>query len=109
MPSRVIDLSYTAAWKLGYVGNGSTQVEVESVLPGDVRRRRAGAAAACGTPTPIAPRSPTTAASRCRAEHRRCRTCRMRAAPILQLGAFGNRDNAESLPRAHLRANSATG
>ena len=31
---RVIDLSYTAAWKLGYVGNGSTQVVVESIAPG---------------------------------------------------------------------------
>jgi rare lipoprotein A len=32
--SRVIDLSYAAAWKLGYVGSGSTQVIVESVMPG---------------------------------------------------------------------------
>ena len=33
---RLIDLSYTAAWKLGYVGNGSARVEVESILPGQV-------------------------------------------------------------------------
>jgi rare lipoprotein A len=31
---RVIDLSYAAAWKLGYVDAGSARVEVESVLPG---------------------------------------------------------------------------
>jgi len=31
---RIIDLSYTAAWKLGYVEAGSARVEVESVLPG---------------------------------------------------------------------------
>jgi len=31
---RVIDLSYTAALKLGYVEAGSAQVEVEAVLPG---------------------------------------------------------------------------
>ncbi len=31
---RIIDLSYTAAWKLGYVEAGSTRLEVESVLPG---------------------------------------------------------------------------
>ena len=31
---RIIDLSYTAAWKLGYVEVGSARVEVESVLPG---------------------------------------------------------------------------
>jgi rare lipoprotein A len=30
---RVIDLSYTAAWKLGYVSKGSTRVEVESLMP----------------------------------------------------------------------------
>lgn len=31
---RIIDLSYTAAWKLGFVGNGSAEVEVESLLTG---------------------------------------------------------------------------
>ena len=31
---RIIDLSYTAAWKLGYVEVGSARVEVESLLPG---------------------------------------------------------------------------
>ena len=30
---RIIDLSYTAAHKLGIVGNGSSEVEVESLLP----------------------------------------------------------------------------
>jgi len=32
---RLIDLSCAAAWKLGYIGSGSAQVEVESVLPGE--------------------------------------------------------------------------
>ena len=31
---RIVDLSYTAAWKLGYVELGSARVEVESILPG---------------------------------------------------------------------------
>ena len=31
---RIVDLSYTAAWKLGYVESGSARVEVESLLPG---------------------------------------------------------------------------
>ena len=35
---RIIDLSYAAAHKLGYVGAGAAQVEVESIIPG----RRAG-------------------------------------------------------------------
>jgi rare lipoprotein A len=33
--ARIIDLSYAAAYKLGYIQAGSAQVEVESVLPGD--------------------------------------------------------------------------
>ena len=32
-PGRVVDLSYTAAWKLGYVASGSTPVEVELLTP----------------------------------------------------------------------------
>ena len=34
---RVIDLSYVAAWKLGYIGAGSAQVEVEAIVPGASR------------------------------------------------------------------------
>ena len=30
---RIIDLSYAAAYKLGYVATGSTRVEVEAILP----------------------------------------------------------------------------
>jgi len=32
---RVIDLSYTAAYKLGYIEKGSTQVEVTAIVPGE--------------------------------------------------------------------------
>lgn len=34
---RIIDLSYAAAHRLGYVNRGSARVEVESILPGEVR------------------------------------------------------------------------
>ena len=37
---RIIDLSYAAAYKLGYVGAGSAKVEVEAILPG--KRAAAG-------------------------------------------------------------------
>jgi rare lipoprotein A len=88
---RVIDLSYTAAWKLGYVGNGSTLVEVESVLPGQdtaVAQRQPAADDA----DPIArfamanepPAKPLPEVADARGHY-------------LQLGAFGNRDNAEAL------------
>ena len=36
--SRIIDLSYTAALKLEVIGKGSTQLEVERLLPADIER-----------------------------------------------------------------------
>jgi rare lipoprotein A len=36
---RIIDLSYVAAYKLGYIGAGSAQVEVEALVPGQPSRR----------------------------------------------------------------------
>lgn len=38
---RIIDLSYTAALKLGYLGNGSSELEVERVLPEEIARNNA--------------------------------------------------------------------
>ncbi|GGB98396.1 lipoprotein [Oxalicibacterium flavum] len=35
---RVIDLSYTAALRLGYISHGSTELEVERLLPADIER-----------------------------------------------------------------------
>jgi rare lipoprotein A len=61
---RVIDLTYTAAWKLGYVDSGSAEVDVELLAPRDVRRTvqtavradvadDAGAVAAPAPPVPV--------------------------------------------------------
>jgi len=36
--SRIIDLSYTAALKLGYLGTGSSELEVERILPEEAQR-----------------------------------------------------------------------
>ncbi|MFC7297860.1 septal ring lytic transglycosylase RlpA family protein [Herminiimonas aquatilis] len=36
--SRVIDLSYTAALKLGYIGHGSAELQVERLLPADIEQ-----------------------------------------------------------------------
>jgi rare lipoprotein A len=41
--SRIIDLSYTAALKLGYIGHGSTDLEVERLLPDEIARINAQA------------------------------------------------------------------
>jgi len=87
---RLIDLSYTAAWKLGYIGNGSTLVDVESVEPGQEAM--------------IAQARPATDSD---AIARFATASEPPAKPLsevkdvlghyLQLGAFGNRDNAEAL------------
>ena len=38
---RVIDVSYAAAHRLGFIGAGSAAVEVESIVPGETRRAEA--------------------------------------------------------------------
>jgi rare lipoprotein A len=93
---RVIDLSYTAAWKLGYIGNGSTLVEVESIQPGqDAPLAQAKPAPSDSDPiAQFADPAPVPAAAtppEARDVH----------GHFLQLGAFGNRDNAEAL-KSHL-------
>lgn len=49
---RLIDLSYTAAYKLGLIGSGSGMVEVESIIPG---REAPSMIAAPAPPAPDAP------------------------------------------------------
>jgi rare lipoprotein A len=89
---RLIDLSYTAAWKLGYIGNGSTLVEVEAIQP-DVETVVARAPADedpiarfANLPEPPTPPAPLPADVR---------------GTFVQLGAFGNPDNAETF-RGHV-------
>lgn len=56
---RIIDLSYTAALKLGYIGHGSAQLEVERILPDEIRRmelaRNNGAAPQAASAAPLTP------------------------------------------------------
>lgn len=106
---RIIDLSYAAAYRLGYVDNGSTQVEVEAVLPGDATQ----ITYAQVKPPSVPARTVPPAAERDEIE---LLTSRLAANPpaasaaapavaqkglFLQLGAFSSADNAESL-RSHL-------
>jgi rare lipoprotein A len=108
---RIIDLSYAAAYRLGYVNNGSTQVEVEAILPGDPT---ALTYAQVKPPAPAA-RVPSAAAERDEIELLAARLASVDApdaspalaattadkSVFLQLGAFSSADNAESL-RSHL-------
>ena len=100
---RVIDLSYAAAWKLGYIGSGSAQVEVESVLPGETLQASAPAATPPfekGGPGGI---SPDPIAEIARAEAPPLPAVQELRGTFLQLGAFGSQDNAESFRTRILR------
>ncbi len=61
--SRIIDLSYTAALKLGYLGKGSSELEVERLLPDEIERISAarqgkGERSPEGAQTPLASSAP---------------------------------------------------
>lgn len=89
---RLIDLSWTAAAKLGYIGNGSTIVEVESILPGQEAQPAPLLAKAPPAEDPIAriAEATTPSPTPLAATHDA-------AGFYLQLGAFGNLENAEAL------------
>lgn len=101
---RIIDLSYTAAYKLGLINGGSGEVEVEAILPGEIT----GTAYAQVAP-PAAERDEI--AQLAKQMEREERPLQSAAASgtanehvpgiYLQLGAFSNPDNAENL-RNHL-------
>jgi rare lipoprotein A len=84
---RIIDLSWTAASKLGLIGAGSALVDVERVFAGDVTPPSVSApvrtpnASPAAIPTPVAA-SPVTLDV---------------DGFFVQLGAFANRDNARTL------------
>jgi rare lipoprotein A len=86
---RLIDLSYTAAWKLGYIGNGSTLVEVESIVPG--QETMLAKAPLAEDDDPIAKLALAEPPPQVLPEVKDARGI------YLQLGAFGNADNAEAL------------
>jgi rare lipoprotein A len=104
---RLIDLSYTAAYKLGVLAGGRARVEVETVLPGagdpfDPIWALANAPAAA-TPLPStvnAQATPATPVPPAGADAPEARTSvpvvTERSGVFLQLGAFGSRDNAEN-------------
>ncbi len=118
LDNREIDLSYTAAYKLGIIANGSGMVEVESIIPGiDAAPVMAGAPDREGCCAPAADGAavtaindssesaqPMTAAAGSGLGLDGSSGARAAQAPLtseasgiyLQLGAFGSRQNAES-------------
>ncbi|MFH1044699.1 MAG: septal ring lytic transglycosylase RlpA family protein [Pseudomonadota bacterium] len=111
---RLIDLSYAAANKLGYAGSGSASVEVESIMPEEMRvlaarRRQAGPPVMAAAPPPdeqrpVAETRPIAPATVVAASPLQPEPAKP-AQPIpvdaeaggiyLQLGAFSGRDKAE--------------
>jgi rare lipoprotein A len=92
---RLIDLSYTAAWKLGILGSGSGMVDVESIIPGT---------APVAEPPPVATAKPLAAPMIEVAALPPVAPVAAAPAPAtaaaggsyLQFGAFGVQANAES-------------
>lgn len=88
--NRIIDLSYTAAWKLGIANQGSGPVVVESILPGT------------NPPPPVA--AETDPIARFAEGVPPPAISPSERGIFLQLGAFGSADNAEAL-RSRLARN----
>jgi rare lipoprotein A len=117
---RVIDLSYAAAYKLGFINNGSGPVEVEAILPGDATTLTYADVKPPEKPPlrPVSARSerdeiealaqklatddaPQTAAMNPLPPAASVAPAALQHGVFLQLGAFASADNAESL-RSHL-------
>jgi rare lipoprotein A len=111
--SRVIDLSYTAALKLGYIGHGSAELEVERLLPADIERINAskGAATIASDASPVqaptveavalaAPAMQSSAAQTSENSAQAAATA-LPSGFYLQFGAFSQMANAEAV-RARL-------
>ncbi|MBC8133966.1 MAG: septal ring lytic transglycosylase RlpA family protein, partial [Deltaproteobacteria bacterium] len=90
LSDRVIDLSYVAAYKLGYIQAGSTLVDVEVVTP-DTPLRATAAPPVASPAVAMAPLSPATPSI-----SPPLPVSADASGVYLQLGAFSMRDNAES-------------
>lgn len=100
-PGRVIDLSWTAAAKLGYVNDGSAEVEVEAVFAegsaGDLLARRAAGRPELQRPAPRPAADDPIAALATDPAPAPAATAE--PGHWLQLGAFSALDNAQALSR----------
>ena len=94
---RLIDLSFTAAWKLGYVNQGSSPVIVERLFPGQSGEAFLAASSNENDDDPILRLALSDEITPSLATVRPLPTMHDAGGHYLQLGAFGNRDNAEAL------------
>jgi len=95
--NRLIDLSYTAAYKLGVLSGGTNQVEVESLDPSNYRMASAKPADNSAEVIPVAIAQPLApVAEKIAATPAVPPTTGMDGSVFLQLGAFSSRENAEN-------------
>jgi rare lipoprotein A len=103
---RVIDLSYTAAYKLGLINGGSGQVEVEAIVPGEPISIASAQTLPPARPAPAETDEMERLVRRLALEERPVQTADMLGMSgtpggtrgvYLQLGAFSNAENAETL------------
>ena len=103
--NRLIDLSYTAAYKLGILGGGSGMVEVESIIPGQSLAAPPPAPVAPTPPVPVAidtapltaiPLPPPVPAAAVPVPAAAATTAAATSGSYLQFGVFGVQANAES-------------
>jgi rare lipoprotein A len=108
---RIVDVSYTAALKLGLLGKGSHEVQIERLFPGDeihlASARRAAASEAQALPPPaiaalmLEDRADTDSAAVAPAPAPAAAAAADQAAPrsgfYLQLGAYGRAGKAEEV------------
>jgi len=100
---RVIDLSYTAAYKLGLVNGGSGLVDVEAIIPGEASSITYAQIMPPARPAPTESDDIELMAKRLAQEERPLQNTPPLGNDIvakgiyLQLGAFANADNAENL------------
>jgi len=95
---RLIDLSYTAAHRLGIIGAGSGMVEVESIIPG-ITPSEPAVAVAPGRPVesaPLPPAAPVMASPLPASAPAPAVTTAAAGGTWLQFGAFGVQANAET-------------
>ena len=109
---RVIDLSYTAAYKLGLINGGSGQVEVEAIIPGDSTGTAYAQVTPPPRPTPAEKDEIEQLSKRMSLEERPAQASAMTGMSsdaglgkgiYLQLGAFANAENADNLKNHLLR------
>jgi len=99
--TRIIDVSYTAALKLGLLANGSTQLEVEHIPPAEIERMIAarGAAPATVAPQAMPKAAPMLASSSGDEAQPVLLGGGAEAGFYLQLGSYAREDGADGLRR----------